>query len=90
MTDKRRPFSSVIINGLRQTRFGAMPHAASFDNNDFKKSQIRIASASTMVASCNMLSTHLADHNEKGESASVSQNTRLVPSASLGAVTDRG
>ena len=89
MTDKRRPFSSVIINGLRQTRFGAMPHAASFDNNDFKKSQIRIASSSTMVTSCNMLNAHLADHTEKSANASDSQNTRLVSAASIGAVTDR-
>jgi len=89
MTDKRRPFPSVIIYGLRQPRSGAMPHTVSFDDNNFKRSQIRVASASTMVTSCNMLNTHLADHTEKSANASDSQNTRLVSAASIGAVTDR-
>ena len=36
MTDKRRPYSSVIVDGLTQTPSRAMLRAVGFDDDDFK------------------------------------------------------
>lgn len=44
MTDKRRPYSSVIVDGLAQTPSRAMLRAVGFGDDDFKKPQIGIAS----------------------------------------------
>ena len=54
MTDKRRPYSSVIVDGLTQTPSRAMLRAVGFDDDDFKKPQIGIASTWSMVTPCNM------------------------------------
>ena len=43
-TDKRRPYSSVIVDGLKQTPSRAMLRAVGFGDDDFKKPQIGIAS----------------------------------------------
>ena len=69
MTDKRRPYSSVIVDGLTQTPSRAMLRAVGFDDDDFKK-QIGIASTWSMVTPCNMHINQLADHAEKGANAS--------------------
>ena len=73
MTDKRRPYSSVIVDGLTQTPSRAMLRAVGFDDDDFKKPQIGIASTWSMVTPCNMHINQLADHAEKGA------NARLAP-----------
>ncbi len=66
MTDKRRPYSSVIVDGLAQTPSRAMLRAVGFDDEDFKKPQIGIASTWSMVTPCNMHINELADHAEAG------------------------
>ena len=69
MTDKRRPYSSVIVDGLAQTPSRAMLRAVGFDDEDFKKPQIGIASTWSMVTPCNMHIDELADHAEAGANA---------------------
>ena len=69
MTDKRRPYSSVIVDGLAQTPSRAMLRAVGFDDEDFKKPQIGIASTWSMVTPCNMHINELADHAEAGANA---------------------
>ena len=54
MTDSRRPHSSVIVDGLSQTPSRAMLRAVGFEDEDFKKPQIGIASTWSMVTPCNM------------------------------------
>lgn len=69
MTDKRRPYSSVIVDGLSQTPSRAMLRAVGFGDDDFKKPQIGIASTWSMVTPCNMHINELADHAEAGANA---------------------
>ena len=69
MTDKRRPYSSVIVDGLSQTPSRAMLRAVGFGDDDFKKPQIGIASTWSMVTPCNMHINELADHAEVGANA---------------------
>jgi len=69
MTDKRRPYSSVIVDGLAQTPSRAMLRAVGFGDDDFKKPQIGIASTWSMVTPCNMHINELADHAEAGANA---------------------
>ena len=61
MTDKRRPYSSVIVDGLSQTPSRAMLRAVGFEDDDFKKPQIGIASTWSMVTPCNMHINELAE-----------------------------
>lgn len=66
MTDSRRPHSSVIVDGLSQTPSRAMLRAVGFEDADFKKPQIGIASTWSMVTPCNMHINELATHAEQG------------------------
>ena len=59
--DKTRKFSSIIVDGVAQAPSRAMLHAVGFDDNDFKKPQIGIASTWSMVTPCNMHINKLAD-----------------------------
>ena len=69
MTDSRRPHSSVIVDGLSQTPSRAMLRAVGFEDEDFKKPQIGIASTWSMVTPCNMHINELAQHAEQGANA---------------------
>ncbi|MFB3104448.1 MAG: dihydroxy-acid dehydratase, partial [Pseudomonadales bacterium] len=60
MTDKR-PFSSRIVDGAEQAPSRAMLYAVGFKEEDFKKSQIGIASTWSMVTPCNMHIFELAE-----------------------------
>ena len=66
MTDKRRPYSSVIVDGLAQTPSRAMLRAVGFSDGDFNKPQIGIASTWSMVTPCNMHINELADYAAEG------------------------
>src|SRR5210317_621405 len=66
MTDKRRPYSSVIVDGLSQTPSRAMLRAVGFGDDDFKKPQIGIASTWSMVTPCNMHINLLAKEAVRG------------------------
>ena len=64
--DKTRKFSSIIVDGIAQAPSRAMLHAVGFDDADFKKPQIGIASTWSMVTPCNMHINKLAEDAAKG------------------------
>jgi len=64
--DKTRRFSSIIVDGVAQAPSRAMLHAVGFDDNDFKKPQVGIASTWSMVTPCNMHINKLADDAATG------------------------
>ncbi len=64
--DKFRKFSSIIVDGVEQAPSRAMLHAVGFENADFKKPQVGIASTWSMVTPCNMHINKLADDAAKG------------------------
>jgi dihydroxy-acid dehydratase len=59
--DKTRKFSSIIVDGVAQAPSRAMLHAVGFDDADFKKPQVGIASTWSMVTPCNMHINQLAE-----------------------------
>lgn len=64
--DKTRKFSSIIVDGVAQAPSRAMLHAVGFEDNDFKKTQIGIASTWSMVTPCNMHINKLAEDAAAG------------------------
>ncbi|UCB55234.1 MAG: dihydroxy-acid dehydratase [Thiotrichales bacterium] len=67
--DKTRKYSSVIVDGVAQAPSRAMLHAVGFDDADFKKPQVGIASTWSMVTPCNMHINRLADDAGEGVDA---------------------
>ncbi len=61
-----RAFSSLVVDGMERAPSRAMLHAVGFNNEDFKKPQIGIASTWSMVTPCNMHINKLADEAAKG------------------------
>ena len=61
-----RHFSSLVVDGMERAPSRAMLHAVGFNNEDFKKPQIGIASTWSMVTPCNMHINKLADNAAKG------------------------
>jgi dihydroxy-acid dehydratase len=68
-TDPSRQYSSVVVDGVEQAPSRAMLRAVGFTDEDFKKSQIGIASTWSMVTPCNMHIDKLADEAERGANA---------------------
>lgn len=67
MTDnKRRKYSSVVVDGVEHAPSRAMLRAVGFNDDDFKKPQIGVASTWSMVTPCNMHINTLAEHCEAG------------------------
>jgi dihydroxy-acid dehydratase len=64
--DKTRKFSSIIVDGVAQAPSRAMLHAVGFNDDDFKKPQIGIASTWSMVTPCNMHINKLAEGAAQG------------------------
>ncbi|MDF7807615.1 dihydroxy-acid dehydratase [Pontiellaceae bacterium B12219] len=62
----QRPFSSRVVDGVERTPSRAMLRAVGFNDADFKKPQVGIASTWSMVTPCNMHINRLADEAEKG------------------------
>ncbi|WP_438959051.1 dihydroxy-acid dehydratase [Porticoccus sp.] len=60
MTDKRK-HSSKVVDGIEKAPARAMLRAVGFNDDDFKKPQIGIASTWSMVTPCNMHIKELAD-----------------------------
>ncbi len=55
MSDKdTRNYSHIVVDGVEQAPSRAMLRAVGFDDNDFKKPQVGIASTWSMVTPCNM------------------------------------
>ncbi len=64
--DKTRKFSSIIVDGIAKAPSRAMLHAVGFEDADFKKPQVGIASTWSMVTPCNMHINKLAEDAAKG------------------------
>ena len=60
MTNKR-PYSSIVVDGVEQAPSRAMLYPVGFTEADFAKPQIGIASTWSMVTPCNMHIDQLAD-----------------------------
>ena len=64
--DKTRKYSSVIVDGVAQAPSRAMLHAVGFEDKDFNKPQVGIASTWSMVTPCNMHINKLAEDAGEG------------------------
>ena len=64
--DKMRKYSSIVVNGVKQAPSRAMLRAVGFNDEDFRKPQIGIASTWSMVTPCNMHINVLADEAAAG------------------------
>ncbi|MEM7610069.1 MAG: dihydroxy-acid dehydratase [Pseudomonadota bacterium] len=64
----QRRYSRTIVDGPSQAPSRAMLRAVGFDDADFLKSQVGIASTWSMVTPCNMHINALADHVQTGVS----------------------
>ncbi|MBT8146884.1 MAG: dihydroxy-acid dehydratase [Gammaproteobacteria bacterium] len=65
-----RKYSKIVVDGVEQAPSRAMLRAVGFDDDDFKKPQVGIASTWSMVTPCNMHINKLAeDVNEGVDSA---------------------
>jgi len=70
MSDKDlRKFSKIVVDGFEQAPSRSMLRAVGFDDDDFKKPQIGIASTWSMVTPCNMHINTLAEEVNKGTDA---------------------
>jgi len=74
MSDNKRKYSSVIVDGVEQAPSRAMLRAVGFEDKDFSKPQIGIASTWSMVTPCNMHINTLADAAAEGADATGSKS----------------
>ena len=58
---EKRPYSSVVVDGVAQAPSRAMLYPVGFTEADFKKPQVGIASTWSMVTPCNMHINQLAE-----------------------------
>jgi dihydroxy-acid dehydratase len=68
-TSLHRKHSSLVVDGSERAASRAMLHAVGFAREDFKKSQVGIASTWSMVTPCNMHIDQLARQAEAGTNA---------------------
>jgi len=85
----RRKFSSIIVDGVEQAPSRAMLHAVGFEDADFKKPQVGIASTWSMVTPCNMHINKLADDaavgaNEAGGKSIIFNTITVSDGISMG------
>ena len=73
MSKGNRKYSSKIVDGVEQAPSRAMLRAVGFENEDFKKPQVGVASTWSMVTPCNMHIDKLADSTVKGVNESGSK-----------------
>ena len=66
MTDKKRKYSSIIVDGVEKAPSRAMLRAVGFEEEDFSKPQVGIASTWSMVTPCNMHIDKLAKESARG------------------------
>jgi dihydroxy-acid dehydratase len=84
-----RAHSAIVVDGAERAASRAMLHAVGFDKEDFKKSQIGVASTWSMVTPCNMHIDQLAVHvsqgvNENGGKAVVFNTITISDGISMG------
>ncbi len=68
-TGSNRPYSSKVVDGADRAPSRAMLYAVGFEKEDFKKSQIGVASTWSQVTPCNMHIDRLAEECSKGVDA---------------------
>ena len=73
MSKGNRKHSSKIVDGVKQAPSRAMLRAVGFENEDFNKPQVGVASTWSMVTPCNMHIDKLADSAVKGANESGSK-----------------
>ncbi|TDT43410.1 dihydroxy-acid dehydratase [Halospina denitrificans] len=64
--NSNRRYSSKIVDGVGKSASRAMLRAVGFNDEDFKKPQVGIASTWSMVTPCNMHINKLAEHAGEG------------------------
>ena len=69
MSSDNRKYSSKIVDGVEQAPSRAMLRAVGFENEDFNKPQVGVASTWSMVTPCNMHIDQLARDAESGVNA---------------------
>src|SRR5436190_4806510 len=84
-----RQFSSIVLDGYERAASRAMLYATGYTKEDFKKSQIGVASTWSMVTPCNMHIDQLAVHvaqgvNEAGGKAVVFGTITISDGISMG------
>ena len=84
-----RAFSSIVVDGPERAASRAMLHAVGFKAEDFKKSQVGVASTWSMVTPCNMHIDQLAVHvaqgiNQAGGKAVVFNTITISDGISMG------
>jgi dihydroxy-acid dehydratase len=62
----KRPYSSVVVDGAERAPSRAMLRAVGFQDSDFRKPQIAVASTWSMVTPCNMHIDRLAERAAEG------------------------
>ncbi|MFP6806460.1 MAG: dihydroxy-acid dehydratase [Pseudomonadales bacterium] len=79
---RRRPYSSLVVDGLQKAAARAMLHAVGFSEADFEKPQVGIASTWSNLTPCNMHINTLADAAaigaEDGGAKAITFNTITV------------
>ena len=89
MSNDNRKHSSKIVDGVEQAPSRAMLRAVGFENEDFKKPQVGVASTWSMVTPCNMHIDKLADSavqgvNESGSKAVIFNTITVSDGISMG------
>ncbi|HER35168.1 MAG TPA: dihydroxy-acid dehydratase, partial [Halothiobacillaceae bacterium] len=68
-TDPRRRHSAPVVDGINKSASRAMLRAVGFQDEDFKKPQVGIASTWSQVTPCNAHIDKLADAARTGADA---------------------
>jgi len=89
MSKGNRKHSSKIVDGVEQAPSRAMLRAVGFENEDFNKPQVGVASTWSMVTPCNMHIDKLADStaegvNESGSKAVIFNTITVSDGISMG------
>lgn len=64
--DKRRRYSATVVDGIGKSASRAMLRAVGFNDDDFKKPQVGIASTWSNLTPCNMHINRLAEESAAG------------------------
>ncbi len=87
--DKTRKYSSVVVDGVSRAPSRAMLRAVGFNDADFKKPQVGIASTWSMITPCNMHINKLAEEaaqsvNEAGGKSVIFNTITVSDGISMG------
>ncbi len=78
MADKNtRPHSSIVVDGNDRAPARSMLRAVGFEDADFQKPQVAVASSTSDMTPCNVHLGELADHARKGIDANGGKSVRF-------------